>query len=162
MLSDMLSKTNKAMAWLCGLLMVVMMMLLVLDCGSRIADAPLAGMSELSVFVLIVVTYLGLAGGEELGQHVRVEAALNKLPLRMRRVVEWMVSVLEICTVGLFLVAVWINALKSFRTGEAVTGAIQLPLWPVKWIMVAGLVLYLLQVAIKIGRNFKSMTHASK
>lgn len=157
----MLTKTNKAMAWMCGLLMVVMMMLLVLDCASRIIDVPLAGMSELSVFVLIVVTYLGLSGGEELRQHVRVEFVLSKLSLRTRRVIEWLVSVLEMLTVVLMLVAVWINALKSFRTGEAVTGAIQLPLWPVKWIMVVGLVLYLLQLVIKIKRTFKSMTHAS-
>lgn len=162
MLSDMLTKTNKAMAWLCGLLMVVMMMLLVLDCASRIIDVPLAGMSELSVFVLIIVTYLGLSGSEELGQHVRVEFVLSKLSLRTRRVVEWIVSVLEILTVGLMLVGVWINALKSFRTGEAVTGAIQLPLWPVKWIMVAGLALYLLQVVVKCKHNFKSMTRASQ
>lgn len=162
MLSRMLSKINKTMGWLCGLLMVVMMVLLLLDCGSRIIDSPLVGMSELSVFVLIIVTYLGLSGGEEMRQHVRVEVVLSRLSGRTKLLVEWIVSVFELLTISLMLVAVCINALKSFRTGEAVTGAVQLPLWPVKWIMVVGLFLYLLQVTIKIGRRFRLMIDASK
>lgn len=162
MFETYLSKINKLMTWINGLLMVIMMLLLLVDCGSRIVDMPVAGMSELSVFMLIIVTYLGLAGGEEFGQHVRVEALLTRLPQKTRCVVEWVVSVVELLTLAVFFVSVWLGALKSFRTGQVVTGSAQLLLWPVKWTMVVGLALYFLQVAIKTRRNFKSLTNAFK
>ena len=46
-------------------------------------------------------------------------------------------------TVGLLLYAVLTNAIASFRNNEAIEGTVELHIWPVKFLMVVGLVFFL-------------------
>ena len=71
-------KINQILSGFCGWLMLAMMILLVIDIVSRTMRKPIQGMAELSVFVMMVVIYLGLARCEE-----------NKDQYHRRRLHQW-------------------------------------------------------------------------
>jgi TRAP-type C4-dicarboxylate transport system permease small subunit len=148
---------NQILSAFCGWLILLMMVLLCLDIASRSLGHSLQGIAVLSVMVMVIVIYLGLARCEEHQEHVRLELFLDKLPDSIRKMVEMVMFIIEFATVGAFLYAVYSNALHSFVNSEAVAGTVQIPLWPVKWLMVIGLFFYLVQVFIKCWNGLKGM-----
>jgi TRAP-type C4-dicarboxylate transport system permease small subunit len=136
---------NQILSGFCGWLMLAMMILLVADIIGRTIGQPLQGMAELSVFVMMIVIYLGLARCEEHGEHVRLELAVNALPKVARPKIVFLSRLMAVVTVGLLLYAVFQNALTSFQNNEAIAGTVELRIWPVKVFMVVGLVFFLIQ-----------------
>ena len=143
-------KINQLLSGFCGWLMLGMMLLLVVDIVGRSLNRPIQGMAELSVFVMMTVIYLGLARCEQHKEHVGLELVVNALPPGARRVMGVFTHLLAAATVGLLLHAVLQNALASFRNNEAIEGTVELRIWPVKFLMVAGLVFFLLQVVMNL------------
>jgi len=141
-------KVNQVLAGFCGWLMLAMMLLLVLDVVTRLIGRPIQGMAELSVFVMMVVIYLGLARCEERKEHVGLEILRNFLPGRKRRVLDWINGLVAAVTVIIFSYAVIDNAIFSFNRNESLEGTVELPIWPTKFIMVIGIVFYLIQTFI--------------
>jgi TRAP-type C4-dicarboxylate transport system permease small subunit len=138
-------KINQILSGFCGWLMLAMMILLVVDIIGRTAGKPLQGMAELSVFVMMIVIYLGLARCEEHREHVGLEIIVNALPHAVKRKMVFLSHLLAVVTVGLLLYAVFENALASFNNNEAIEGTVELRIWPVKFFMVVGLVFFLVQ-----------------
>jgi len=141
-------KVNQFLSGFCGWLMLAMMILLVVDILGRTFKRPIQGMAELSVFVMMIVIYLGLARCEEHREHVNLEVVRNALPRRARQITELIAYVLALLTVGLLLYAVCQNALASFQKKEALEGTVELCIWPVKFVMVIGLFFFFIQTFI--------------
>ncbi len=145
-----LHKANRLLAGFAGWLMLAMMMLLIIDIVFRSADMPLHGLAELSVFVMMIVIYLGLSRCEEYSEHVGLELATNKLSNKARRVVAAAVQFLAVATVGLMFYAITTDAWSAFETNSSIEGLIDLPIWPTKFIMVVGMVFFLLQTIVNL------------
>jgi TRAP-type C4-dicarboxylate transport system permease small subunit len=145
-----LHKANRLLAGFAGWLMLAMMMLLIIDIVFRSADMPLHGLAELSVFVMMIVIYLGLSRCEEYSEHVGLEFATNKLSNKARRVVAAAVQFLAVATVGLMFYAITTDAWSAFETNSSIEGLIDLPIWPTKFIMVVGMVFFLLQTIVNL------------
>jgi TRAP-type C4-dicarboxylate transport system permease small subunit len=153
-----LHRINQWLSGFCGWLMLAMMLLLIVDIIGRTISRPIQGMAELSVFVMMVVIYLGLARCEEHMEHVNLEVAKNLLPPRPRRATELLAAGLALVTSAILLYAVAVNAWASFASHESLEGTVELYIWPVKLVMVVGLVFYVLQTFV----NIRGMLHASK
>ena len=138
-------KVNQVLAGFCGWLMLAMMLLLVLDVVTRLIGRPMQGMAELSVFVMMVVIYLGLARCEERKEHVGLELLRNFLPATRRRALDWINALLAVVTVGILTYAIIDNAIFSFQRNESIEGTVELPIWPTKFIIVIGIVFYMIQ-----------------
>ena len=138
-------KVNQVLAGFCGWLMLAMMLLLVLDVVTRFVGRPMQGMAELSVFVMMVVIYLGLARCEERKEHVGLELLRNFLPKGKRKGLDWINALLAVLTVGIFSYAIIDNAIFSFLRNESLEGTVELPIWPTKFIIVVGIVFYIIQ-----------------
>jgi len=141
-------KINQILSGFCGWLMLAMMILLVVDIVTRSVRKPIQGMAELSVFVMMIVIYLGLARCEEHREHVSLEIVLNALPPTLRRAMGFFFYLLALGTVSLLFYAVFQNALGAYRSNEALEGTVELRIWPVKFIMVVGLVFFWVQTLI--------------
>lgn len=139
---------NQILSGFCGWLMLAMMVLLIIDIVTRSLKKPLQGMAELSVFVMMVVIYLGLARCEEDRGHVYLEIGRNLLPPSLRRISEGVASLLATITTGVLLYVGAQNALFSFTSNESIEGTVELRIWPVKFIMVIGLVFFFLQILL--------------
>lgn len=137
--------------------MLAMMILLVFDIIGRSISRPLQGMAELSVFVMMVVIYLGLARCEEHKEHVSLEIITNALPPLIRHGLGLFVYMLALVSVGLLLYAVFQNAMDSFRSNEAIAGTVELHIWPVKFVMVIGLIFFWIQTLINTVEAAKKL-----
>jgi TRAP-type C4-dicarboxylate transport system permease small subunit len=143
-------KTNQLLSGFCGWLMIGMMLLLVADIIGRSISRPLQGMAELSVFVMMIVIYLGLARCEQHREHVGLELVVNALPLKARTVATITTHLIAVCTVGLLFYAVFQNAVSSYLNNESIHGTTELHIWPVKFFMVAGLFFFLIQTILNL------------
>ena len=143
-------RANQWLAGLAGWLMFAMMMLLVTDVVFRTFGRPLLLMAELSVFVMMIVIYLGFSRCEEEHEHVRLSFVVNAMPDRMRPKVNAIASFVAVCVIALLLFAVSRDAWSSFVTGSAIEGMTDIPIWPTKFIMVVGMVIFLLQGIVNL------------
>ena len=85
-MKNLVHRINRILAGFAGWLMIAMMLLLVVDIVGRAINMPLQLMAELSVFVMMIVIYLGFPRCEEHGEHVGLEIVANQLPPRGRAV----------------------------------------------------------------------------
>jgi len=141
-------KINQILSGFTGWLMLAMMILLVIDIITRSYFKPIQGMAVMSVFVMMVVIYLGLARCEEHKEHVNLELVANALPPTPRRLLGVFSHLLALGTVGLLLYSVAVNALAAYRSNESIEGTVELHIWPVKFIMVVGLVFFFFQTLV--------------
>jgi len=149
-------KTNQYLSAFCGWLMIGMMLLLVADLVARSLNRPLQGMAELSVFVMMVVIYLGLARCEQHHEHVGLEIGVNALPSGAKRVTIIIANMLAVATIALLLYAVFFNAIDSFVDNESIHGTTEFHIWPIKFLMVAGLFFFLAQAIFNLAAVLKN------
>ena len=143
-------KVNQFLSGLAGWLMFAMLMLLIADVVSRSFGKPLLLMAELSVFVMMIVIYLGFSRCEEQHEHVRLEFVVNALPKKIRPKVRAVANQLAVVVIALLFYAVIRDAWSSFVTGSAIEGTVDIPIWPTKFVMVVGMVFFLLQGIVNL------------
>lgn len=137
------------MAELGGLLMTIMMVLFLVNIISRELNHPIQGLLQMAVFAMMSLIYLGLAHCEENDEHVRLEVLSSRLPERPRAKLRLFCTIVELLIVTLLLYAATRDAWSAFITGASVTGTKPMLLWPVKTVMVVGLILFWLQLLTK-------------
>ena len=151
---------NEFLSAFSGWLMLLMMALLLLDIVSRGIDKPFQGIAEMSVFVMMVVIYLGLARCEENDENVRIEIFLHFLPWKIKKLLLVLINVIQLGVVSIFLYEMGRNTLIAYRTNEAVAGTVQLPIWPVKVLIVIGLFFYLTSILMNTATSIKNARYA--
>ena len=147
-----IEKVGRFLSGFTGWLMVAMMMMLVIDLVARSLGYPLQLMAELSVFVMMIVIYLGFARCEHEREHVGLEIVTNLLSRTNRRRIAYLAQGLAVITVALLLYAIIADAKYAFDTNSAIEGVVDLPLWPTKFIMVVGMVVFLAQAIVNLFR----------
>lgn len=145
-MGKLLSKTNLLLSNLGGWLLFSMMALLVIDVVWRNYFTPLHSMVELSVFAMMVIIYLGLAACEEEKEHVSLDFLQLILPRAMNTPHRILVAILNIVGGLILLYAVFLGGVSAYQRGEATIGNVTFPLWPVKFIMIAGTVFFVLEI----------------
>ncbi|HXK90278.1 MAG TPA: TRAP transporter small permease subunit [Thermosynergistes sp.] len=149
-------RVNETLSVFCGWLMLAMMVLLVVDVCGRAIGRPVQGMAELSVFVMMIVIYLGMARCEEHKEHVNLEIVKNAFSPRTRRVIELSAYILALISIGIFFYALLQDAVASYVSREALAGIVELRLWPVKVVMVVGIAFFWIQTLINAVNDFSA------
>ena len=149
-------RANRLLAGFAGWLMVAMMLLLVTDIVFRTGNRPLHGLAEVSVFVMMVVIYLGFSRCEEYREHVRLDIVVRFLSRPARRLLAAVVQFLAATTVALMFYAVTVDAWSAYVTGSAIEGLVDLPIWPTKFVMVLGMSLFLAQSVINLANAVRA------
>ncbi|GAA0774671.1 TRAP transporter small permease subunit [Roseibium denhamense] len=141
-----LDGTTNVLAEICGWLLLIVMGFITTDLISRALGTPIYGVSESAMFVMIAIVYLGLPYAEKTQTHVRVELVLDRLPTKAAAILDLLVYLLVAGTMILILYAVGLNAQNALASRQAIAGPTPLLIWPVKFVMVAALALYCLQI----------------
>jgi len=147
---------NKTFAEICGWLLSVIMVLLAVDFIGRGLSMPVIGVAEIAVFAMVAVVYLGLPHCEEQRGHVRVEAVLIRLPKKIKALIDLCCYLLAIFIIAIAIYAAGANAVSAYVDKEAVQGPTPLLTFPVKIVMVIGLIFYLVQLVINFFEDLKS------
>ena len=152
-------RANQVLSAIGGWLMLAMVLLLMTDVVFRSFGRPLLLMAELSVFVMMIVIYLGFSRCEEQHEHVRLEFLVNRLQPATRARLRKLVDLLAVLVVALLLVAVARNAWSSWRTGSAIAGTVDIPIWPTLFVMVFGMLVFLLQSLVNLFSSTEPDPH---
>lgn len=156
-MQSIVSKANNLLSAITGWLMLLMMGILVVDVIWRTFAQPLLGMAEMSVFVMMIVIYLGFARCEEYGDHVRLEFLVDLAKGRVRQGMVLLARLLAAITVAALFYAVTTDAWNAYLTNDSIEGMVSLPIWPTKFIMVAGMSLFFLQTLLNIFKPLKPL-----
>jgi TRAP-type C4-dicarboxylate transport system permease small subunit len=156
-MKNLFHKINQVLSAFSGWLMFFMMVLLILDIVSRGVGKPFQGIAEMSVFVMMIVIYLGLARCEENDENVRIEIFLIRMPWTVRKYFLLFIDLIQIGVIGAFFVEMVKNTLVAYRTHEAIAGTVQLPIWPVKVFIVIGLFFYFTQIIINALAHLRDL-----
>ena len=151
----MLRFVNKICAEICGWMLSVVMILMLIDVICRTVATPVMGVVEIAMFVMIGTVYAGLANCEMLDGHVRVGSVVELLSPAKQR---WAVAATQFLALVTIALATWAmcdNAWASFVDGEGIAGAVNYPLYPVKFVMGLGMILYTLQIAVNLVNTLR-------
>jgi len=128
--------------WLTFAVMLLVVTNVVLRYGFNI---PIPGTLELTEGALPLIIFLSLALTQFHQGHIKVVILTQHMPAGLRRVFRVLAMLVG---AGLFAWAAWAGwhgALKSLAIGEVERGSIRYPIYPIKFAVVAGMVLLTIQ-----------------
>lgn len=161
-MKNVIQQINKFLAEICGWFLIVMMFLFIADFVSRGLYHPIQGVGELTVFVLIVVIYLGIPHCEKVRGHVKVGAITRLLSQKMRQLILSSVYFLTFLFLIFVVFSVGRNFIHAYQSREAIAGTVNLVIWPVKLAIFIGCLFYCFQVLINGIDEFKKLIYVLK
>lgn len=139
-----------------GWLMLLIVILTLIDVGARNLSKHIVGLDLYAVLVFMIAIYLGLAHSEMIQGHIKVEIFLEKSSLKFRRVLYLVDYILELTTLLIVIIASITSAIDSFIDKEALsTSSILIKTYPVRFIIVIGVILYFFQIFINFYNKIK-------
>lgn len=157
MLVKVQNALTNVLAELCGWFLLIVMSLILVDLVSRATGTPIYGVSESAMFVMIAIVYMGLPYTEKMQAHVRVELVVDALPPRIAAIIDLLMYILVAVTMLVVLYAVTLNASISYEGRQAIAGPKPLLVWPVKFVMVAALALYVVRIFLNLWIILKNV-----
>ncbi|OLO08998.1 hypothetical protein BTW08_03915 [Salinicola sp. MH3R3-1] len=151
----LMTRLNQSLAELCGWLLILVVLFMIVDLVARGFSRPLYGVSELAMFTMIAVVYLGLSHAEERDAHIRVEFLTDKLSGTTGRLLTGFITLVSLVTVIIVAWAVWTNAVNAWESRQAIAGPRPILVYPVKFVMFAALALYGLQLCRRLVAQFR-------
>jgi TRAP-type C4-dicarboxylate transport system permease small subunit len=151
MIRALIGQMNRWLAEICGLLLIVMIIFLCIDIFGRLLSQPIQGIPELAVFVMIAVVYLGLAQCEQQDKHIKVTAFYERMPPRIQRIVKVINVCIQFLVASILIWAAYKNFLYTYSNDVALSGTVLLVLWPVRLIILFGLIFYWLQTVLNLN-----------
>lgn len=139
--------------WLLAFAIIAIALLTIANVISRTAlGTSLAFAEELTQFLMIFATFIGLGYAAAKGRHIRMTALYDQLSLRRRKAV--MIGVAAVTALLLFVLAgysaVYISTVRALGT---VSPVLEVPFWLVYLSVPLGLVLAGIQYALTVVRN---------
>lgn len=136
--------------------MIVLAVLTIANVFSRaLLDTSLAFAEELSQFLMVFVTFVGLAYGASVGRHIRMTALYDQLPLRARRLT--MVGIAGATSALCFVLGAYaVDYVETVLELGTVSSALQIPMWMVHLAAPLGFFLAGVEYALTVVQNLRS------
>jgi TRAP-type C4-dicarboxylate transport system permease small subunit len=133
---------------LAGIMTFAMMLLVVINVALRYTlNISVPGTLEITESLLTVLIFLSLALTQYEGGHIQVVLFTNRFPPSVRHSVRCIAMLLGLLFFTWCSWGAWGEAVKSFAINEQEWGSVRFPLYPVKFIVFAGLLMLAFQFA---------------
>jgi TRAP-type C4-dicarboxylate transport system permease small subunit len=153
-----LDKSDRFMINLTGFVLVFMTLMIVVDVALRVLfNSPLPASAESVELMMPYIAFCALAYTLAIGAHVRISILVEKLPVKYRPYLEWLVSLVGLGFCALLTYVSWTFFWESFVINEEMLAIIKLPWWVGKFAMPLGFFVMTLRylfnlVAVMAGR----------
>lgn len=128
----------------------VMMLTVTLDVVRRsFQGRSVPGASELTVLLIVLIIFLGLAEAERTDTHVRMRLVTSRLSPRIAAVARTVALSLAVGMLLWFAYATGLRARQSFITGEYQFGLARFPIWPARMLIPVGFIAVALETALR-------------
>ncbi|WP_147102945.1 TRAP transporter small permease [Nesterenkonia populi] len=115
--------------------------------------ASVRGMLELAETSLVISVFFGLAWAGVKGEHVCVTLLVDRFHEAATRLVQIVVWALSTVFISWLLYATVLRAIDSTTMREERFGLVRWPIYPMRWVIVAGLVALLLVALLNLARS---------
>ena len=134
----------------CGLVAacstLITMVLVVTNIGGRyIFNKPVTGSLEFTEALLVLIIFLSLALTQYEGGHIRVTLLTRRLPRQIAHATDIFCMLAGAAFFGWCAYAAWRFAYQSWSIDEYEWGTIAFPLYPVKFVVFAGILMLAVQ-----------------
>ena len=137
--------------YLQGFVLCVLMALILVEVATRyVMQNPLSVAEEYGGYMLVAITYIGLAYTWKKRTHVRVEFLVEKMPRKVRLVLR-LVTLVMAAVFSVFMVVASVQLVQeSFMFGDRSGSWLRTPLaWP-QMVLILGSVLLFLQLFVEV------------
>jgi TRAP-type C4-dicarboxylate transport system permease small subunit len=135
-----------------GWLALILTLLVSFDVLLRyIVGQSIPGAVEISQVILTFMVYLILGAVQEKKDHIRIDFFIEKLPIKIRRYWELVISIVGVAFFSFLLAYCWESFISSYEIGEFYGGAIRIPIYPARAAIVVGVGLMVVALLKDIG-----------
>ena len=151
-----------ACAEISSALIFIMMLLVTADVFGRYAlSNPVPATFELSKMLMVFIVFLAYAHTEATGQNIRVQIIDRHITQRQKDLLDAFTYLLGIFVFGVICWQGWKQAWLAVELNQRMWGVVRLPLWPAKFVLVAGAGLLVLQFFIGFVSSIPKILHRS-
>lgn len=123
--------------------LMVLMMATVVDVTVRwVSRSSVPGMIEIAESALVISAFLGLAWTSVQGGHVAVSLVTDRLRPRAAHAVSIILWTLNTALLSWMSYATFTRAQLSTSLSETRFGLVQWPVWPLRWVIFIGLIMW--------------------
>ncbi len=140
------------MSFMAGIILLLMMGVTLADVALRYVGRPIVGAYEVVAFLGVAVTALALPRASILKTHVYVDLLIDKLPVKIQKVMKTITRVLVFL---MFLGAAWYFILMgiNYMATKTVTMSLKVPFYPVVFALAASCIAQCLVTLCEIFGN---------
>lgn len=120
-------------------------------------NAPFEYTFEISGYMMLTIVFLSLAYTVMIGRHIGITFVVNRLPEKIRKLVDLLMTILSLLWIIPFLIGCWYTWIYFFREHVMPNVGLEVPFWIPATTMIIGTALLLLQVFVEIGKKIKAM-----
>ncbi len=131
---------------LSALSIVCIMLLISGQIVARWFNSHIPSSDDISGYLVVWATYLGLAYAMQQASHIRVELFLTRCSSKTARRLNLVVCVIALVLVGFLLYYTTALMLESYEYEDKTDGEIAMPLWLVQLPMVVGNAMFLIAI----------------
>ena len=125
--------------------------------GTQFLGAPVPGALEITESTMVLIVFGALAFAQMRRAHIRVEILYGYVGPRGKAFLDVMTHLAALAFFALLAWQALGEALYSWGLRESTLGYIRFPLYPARWLLVAGTALLLLQLALDLMSDLGRM-----
>ena len=139
-----------------GVLAVIAMLALVFTgVIGRFINYPLHFVEEYCGYLEAGLIFLPLSFVLRRAEHIRLDILVDHFPHRIKKFFESGNLIISLGVILVLAIGVTQLIVGSFLTGRRAYSVMETPLWPVQSVILAGLVLFAIQIVMKIKETLK-------
>lgn len=152
---DYINRINRGMSTLSSIIFFVIMLLTIYEIISRLFSLPYIAGMNLSELLFVVGVYFGIGYTQLTKTNVAVEFLVSRFSMGTQKILKIFNLILPICICTLLLLIGWGLALESWQVREKMDGEPFYPIYPVKFSILLGIFLLLIQFIADLLKEAK-------
>jgi len=118
--------------------------------GTQFFGWPLHGAKEITESTMVLIVFGALAYAQIRRAHIRVELIYSHMTPRVQAAMDVVADLAGLVFFGFLVWQCTIEAILSWQVGEAADGLLRFPLYPARWILVAGTAMLMLRLMLDL------------
>ena len=118
--------------------------------GTQFFGWPLHGAKEITESTMVLIVFGALAYAQIRRAHIRVELIYSHMTQRVQAAMDVVADLAGLVFFGFLAWQCTIEAILSWQVGEAADGLLRFPLYPARWILVAGTAMLMLRLMLDL------------
>ena len=132
--------------------------IIVISVTARYAfNFPFPFADEYSGYLMVLIVFFPLSFALRRGRHLRIDILIRYLPRRVVNYLDLVADIIALPVIIVLLVSSTQMTMKSFAPGLKARTLMETPLGPVQLILVIGLILFSIQMLIRIINNIREL-----